>query len=312
MLYGHGKHTYELVDEWARLPEGWYFDDASGLAIDSQDNVYILTRGKHPVMIFDRDGNFLNSWGEDYFHRAHGICIGLDGSIYCADNVLHTVSKFTSEGKMIMELGNSGNPSDTGFVHTGSSYTAQLHTIRRGGPPFNIPTGVALSSSGEIYVADGYGNARIHKFTADGNLMFSWGEPGGAPGQFRIPHCVRVDKQDHVWVADRENNRIQIFNAQGEFLNQWTNLIRPNDIFFDDNESVYVSGLDLQLKIFSSAGDLLASWGSQGRDKDTAIFLAPHVIAVDSCGDIYVGEVAKAFAGVDRGSRAVLKFTKRD
>ena len=185
----------------------------------------------------------------------------------------------------------------------------------RGGPPFNRPTGVALSSSGEIYVSDGYGNARVHKFAPDGTLLFSWGEAGGAPGQFRSPHSVWVDKQERVWVTDRENHRIQIFNAQGEFLSQWYDVFAPDGIFIDDEETVYVAELSPGVSIFTIDGKLLARWDCRGLDRETAIstaiFLGPHAVAVDSQGDLYVGDVPMVMAGVDRGSRALLKFARR-
>jgi len=312
MLYGVGKYKYELVDEWAKYPKGWSFLDVCGLAIDSQDRVYILNRGIHPVMVFDHDGNLLTAWGQGFFKRAHGSCIGPDGSVYCTDDGHHTVSKFTPEGKLLLELGNKDKPSDTGFVHTlGLTMTACLHTIKRSGPPFNRPTGVALSSTGEIYVSDGYGNARVHKFSPDGVLLLSWGELGTAVGQFRLPHSIWVDKRERVWVVDRENSRIQIFNAQGDFLSQWTHLSRPTDIFIDDEGTVYVSELNQRVSIFTIDGELLARWGNEERHKETPLFVAPHTIAVDSRGDIYIGEVSMAAAKVDRGPRTVQKFAKR-
>ncbi len=311
MLYGTGKYTYELVDGWAKIPEGWSFIDVCGLSIDSQDRVYVLSRSAHPVMVFDREGNLLTSWGEGFFKRAHGSCVGPDGPVYCTDDGNHTVSKFTPEGTLLQVLGSKDQPSDTGYVQQSDFYES-LATIRRGGPPFNRPTGIALSSSGEIYVSDGYGNARVHKFTPDGTLLFSWGEPGTAPGQFRVPHSVWVDKQERVWVADRENNRIQIFNAQGEFLNQWTDLSLPCTLAIDDEETVYVSELSRRVSIFTIDGKLLARWGSQQEeDKETALFIAPHAIAVDSQGDLYIGEIRPGMGEVDQGSRAVQKFARR-
>ncbi len=306
MAYGTGKYTYELVDGWAKCPAGWSFIDVCGLSIDSQDRVYILSRSAHPVAVFDREGNLLTSWGEGFFKRAHGTCVGPDGSVYCTDDGNHTVSKFTPDGKLLLTLGNKDQPSDTGYVRKEG-----LATIKRGGPPFNRPTGVALSSSGEIYVSDGYRNARVHKFTPDGTLLFSWGEPGNAPGQFRTPHSIWVDKRERVWVADRENNRVQIFDARGEFLSQWTDLSLPTDIFIDDEETVYISELSRRVSIFTINSKLLARWDSQGQVKETDLFLAPHTIAVDSKGDLYVGEVSWAHDRIDRGSRTVLKFARR-
>lgn len=315
MLYGTGKYTYELVDGWAKYPEGFSFFDVGGLSIDSQDRVYVLSRSAHPVMVFDREGNLLTSWGEGLFKRAHGICVGPDGSIYCTDCGNHTVSKFTPEGKLLLTLGNKDQPSETGYMKQPDP-DESVATIRRSGPPFNSPTGVALSSSGEIYVSDGYGNARVHKFSPDGTLLLSWGEPGDAPGQFRWPHSVFVDKWERVWVVDRRNDRIQIFNAKGEFLSQWTGLRYPTGIFIDGEETVYVSEIGRQVNMFTIDGKLLVRWGmsrlvtSQGQDKKTALFLAPHTIAVDSRGDLYVGEVSMTEFGVDRGPRTVQKFAR--
>ena len=328
MAYGTGKYTYELVEEWAKLPEGWSFRDVPGLAIDSQDRVYVFSRSDHPVTVFDRDGNLLTSWGDRSDGRAHGIRIGPDGSVYCTyDKVSHTVCKYTPEGKLLMTLGdNKGQPSETGYSEverTGPARPAtveelseRLATIKRGGPPFNRPTGIALSSSGEIYVSDGYGNARVHKFAPDGNLLFSWGEPGTGPGQFMLPHDILVDKQERVWVCDRHNGRIQIFDAQGKFLDQRTDLSHPCNVFIDDEETVYVSEIKERpnVSIFTIDGELVARWGSRKEDKDNALFLSdggPHALVVDSRGDIYVGEIRMAMADTDPGHRAVLKFARK-
>ncbi len=263
MLYGTGKYTYELVDGWAKIPKRWSFDSVPSLFVDSQDRVYVFNRGAHPVMIFDREGNLLTSWGEGLFKMAHGMCVGPDGSVYCTDAGSHTVSKFTPEGKLLLVLGNKDQPSETGFVGflKEPDPDDMVASIRRSGPPFNSPTGVALSSSGEIYVSDGYGNARVHKFSPDGTLLLSWGEPGDAPGHFRWPHAVWVDKQERVWVCDRSNNRVQIFNGKGEFLDQRTDLNLPNTLVMDNEETVYVAELSRRVSIFTIDGKLLARWG---------------------------------------------------
>ncbi len=314
MLYGTGKYTYELVEGWAKLPEGWSFPDASGLHVDSQDRVYVFTGVGRRIMIFDREGNLLTSWGEEFFtgprSRPHGGYVGPDGSIYAADDWNHTVSKFTPDGKLLMTLGNKDQPSDTGYVNKGS-VDEKYAMIKRSGPPFNRPTDVTLSSSGEIYVSDGYGNARVHKFAPDGTLLSSWGDPGTAPGQFRALHGITLDKQERVWIADRENSRIQIFTAQGEFLNQWTDVKRPQRVWFDDEETVYISEFAQRISIFTIDGKLLARWGNEGKDDIMALFSAPHAHAVDSHGDLYVGEVAMSRLGIDRGPRALQKFARR-
>ncbi len=315
MSFGSGKYTYELVDGWAKLPEGASFLDIGGISIDAQDRVYVLNRSaEHPIMVFDREGNFLRSWGKGLFKRAHGSGVGPDGAIYCTDDKNHTVRKFSPEGEVLMTLGNEDQPSDTGYVEEYLDFFWSLNTIARGGPPFNRPTGVSVADTGTIYVADGYGNARIHKFTPDGKLLLSWGEPGYGPGEFRLPHDVFVDKQERVWVPDRENSRIQIFDSNGKFLDQWENVFRPTDVFIDDEGIVYVSELCLRFSIFSPDGELLARWGTQaGENLDNALFIAPHTVALDSRGDIYVGEVSWTSYSrhIDRGSNVLRKFVHK-
>jgi len=292
------------------LPEGLSLLDVGGISVDAQDRVYVLNRSKYPIMIFDREGNLLKKWGEDLFNRAHGSCIGPDGSVYCTDDRNHVVFKFSSGGELLMTLGTKGEYTDTGYVRT-FDFWESLGRITKGAPPFNRPTGVALSSQGEIYIADGYGNARIHKFTPDGKLMFSWGEPGGRPGEFRLPHTIRVDKQDRVWVTDRENHRVQIFDAQGKFLDQWTDFIRPTDVCIDDDGTVYASEMGMRVSIWNSKGEMITRWGNAGLDKESALFLAPHAVAVDSRGDLYVGEVSNTYAGVDKGPKTLQKFIRK-
>lgn len=309
MLYGAGEYTYELVDGWAKYPADWSLLDVAGLAIDAQDRVYVLNRCTHPVMVFDREGNFLTHWGDGLFQRAHGAGISPDGSIYCTDDGLHVIYKFTPEGELLQTIGNKGQPSDTGYIPEWHNIFWSLTTITHGGPPFNRPTGVAIAPSGEIYVADGYGNACVHKFSPDGTLLFSWGEPGFKPGQFRLPHFICLDKQERVWISDRENSRIQIFDSQGKFLDQWEDFIRPTDIQIDRNGIVYVTELCQRVTILNLDGQVLTRFGNQGgKDLDKALFIAPHTVAIDSHGDIYVGEVSLAGAAVDRGPRTVQKF----
>jgi sugar lactone lactonase YvrE len=317
VLYGKGKYQYELVEGWAKYPRRYSMVDGAGLAVDSQDRIWVLTRGNHPIMVFDLDGNLLKTMGEEDifagFHRinvgAHGIRVGPDGCIYCADDTNHVVLKLSPDGKVIMTLGNKGKPSDTGYVKMHLPGPS-METIKRPGPPFNRPTGVALSSSGEIFVSDGYGNSRVHKFAPDGTLLLSWGEPGTGPGQFRLVHDIWVDKRDHVWACDRENRRIQVFDKNGKFLNQITNLDRPAALFIDAEDTVYVSELGPKnpgVSIFTIDGKLLARWGNQkGASQANALFYGPHSIAVDSRGDIYVGEI-----GCMTGNDAMCKFIRR-
>lgn len=309
MKVGSDKFGYRVEDRWAKLPAGWSFVEVAGIATDSRDRVYVFNRGEHPVIVFDCDGNFMGSWGERAFKRPHGIFIGPDDSVYLVDDQDHTVRKFTSDGRLLLTLGVSGQPSDTGAV--GNDY----RTVQRGAPPFNFPTNLALSARGELYVSDGYGNCRMHKFSARGDLLFSWGEQGIGPGQFRLPHGVTVGPEGIVYVADRENSRIQLFTSEGKFAGQWTDVARPCQVFVDSDGYVYVAELGFRagmwpgvsppasnapggrVSIFDWEGKLQARWGGGENPCSPGDFFAPHDIWVDSRGDIYVGEVTMSAGG---------------
>lgn len=303
---------YEADACWSKLPAGMVWTETVAVATDAQDRVYVFNRGPHPVMVFTPEGNFIRSWGEGVFTRAHGIFIGADETVYCTDDADHTVKKFTLDGRLLLTLGTSGKPSDTGAT------SIDYRTILRAGPPFHYPTNVAVSPQGELYVSDGYGNARIHKFAADGRLIFSWGEPGNKPGQFHVPHGIAVDSQGTVYVADRENSRIQLFAPDGSFLSQWTDVVRPCQVFIDKEGDIYVAELGFRagmwpgttapspeapggrVSIFDRFGELLARWGGGLNPCAPGDFFAPHGIWCDSRGDIYVAEVTMS-AGGNRG-----------
>ncbi|MEF8778856.1 MAG: peptidyl-alpha-hydroxyglycine alpha-amidating lyase family protein [Natronomonas sp.] len=307
MQYGSGDHVYELVDEWADLPVD-SFVDAGRVCIDEHGDVLVLNRSERPVMKFDSTGTFLDSWGEGYFSdRPHGMGIGPEGNVYCTDDGNHTVRKFTPEGELLMTVGTENEPSETGHRHA-SDIFERIASITQSAGPFNGPTGVTVLDSGEIFVADGYGNARIHVFGPEGERRRSWGDPGVDSGEFRLPHSIHHDGEDRIWVTDRENSRIQIFDTDGEFLTEWTDLIRPTGLAID-GETVYVAELCRRLSVFTIDGKLLARWGNENHPDDP-LFLAPHTVAVDSDGDLYVGETAYSYADTDRGVRTVQKFER--
>jgi DNA-binding beta-propeller fold protein YncE len=297
---------YRADADWARLPEGWSWLEVAGVATDSHDRVFVFARGDHPILVFDRDGTFLASWGEGVFVRPHGITIGPDDAVYCSDDNDHTVRKFTPDGQLLLTLGTSGRPSDTGAT------SMDYRTIRRAGPPFHYPTNLALSPTGEMYVTDGYGNARVHRFAPDGRLVSSWGEPGSGPGQFHLPHGIAVD-QGTVYVADRENSRVQLFSPEGRFLDQWTDVARPCQVFVAAG-LIYVAELGFRaghwpgttyppdgsggrVSVFDQRGELRARWGGGDDPCAPGDFFAPHGICVDSRGDVYVAEVVLSGGG---------------
>lgn len=318
---------YDVDDNWAQLPPDLNWNEVSAVATDSRDRVYLFNRGRQPIIVLDRDGTFVDAWGEGIFARAHGLTIGPDDALYCVDDLNHTVRRFTTDGAWVWTLGKSGKPSDTGAT------SVDFRSILRVGPPFHFPTNLAIAPSGEMYVSDGYGNARIHKFSPDGELLLSWGEPGCGPGQFRIPHGIAVDRMGTVFVADRENSRIQLFTPNGEYVSSWTDVSRPCQVFIDDGGAVYVAELGFRagmwpgtsapgdatggrVSIFDPQGALVARWGGGDRPCEPGDFFAPHDIWVDSRGDIYVAEVVMS-AGGNRGlvspqCHSLQKFIRRD
>ena len=308
-VVGSGKFVYEADDSCVQVPAGLELGEAVGIAVDSQDRLFVFNRGgTQPVMVFDRDGAFVQMWGDALFVRPHGIFIGPDDSVYLTDDKDHTVRKFTPDGQLLMTLGTRGEASDTGVEN--SNY----RTIQHPGPPFNLPTNLALAPDGRMYVSDGYGNCCVHTFSPGGELLNSWGAPGQGPGEFQIPHGIGVDQAGNVVVADRENSRLQWFTPEGEFLEQWTDVARPDNVFLDNDDNLYVAELGWhagtpdprpdetggRVSIFSRDGALLARWGGGRTPYAAGDFIAPHDIWLDSRGNVYVGEVTIS-AAVARG-----------
>jgi DNA-binding beta-propeller fold protein YncE len=243
------------------------------------------------MIVFDREGNFLRSWGEGVFSRAHGAHMAPDDTIYLTDDGDHTVRKCTLDGKVLLTIGIPGEPAP--FMS---------------GHPFRRCTHTALSPSNEIYVSDGYGNARIHKYTQDGRRLKSWGEPGSGPGEFNLPHNIACDADGWVYVADRENHRIQVFDGDGRFETQWHNLHRPSGMYMPPGRCpiCYVGeigpyyefnrgapNLGPRVSILSNDGDVLARITTEpAAGTGPGQFISPHGLAVDSRGDLYVGEVS--------------------
>ncbi len=212
---------YELIDGWEQLPAGLKHVDVAGVAVDSEDRVFILTRGDARVIVYNPNGTFRSAWGEGVFTpRAHGITIASDDTVYCVDDGRHVVFHFDATGRLLNTLGTPNVASDSGYrgESAGVDTASQLKTITHGGPPFNRPTNLAVAGNGDLYVSDGYGNARVHRFDSGGRLLQSWGEPGTGPGQFNLPHGIAVSPDGKVFVADRENDRVQVFSPEGDYL----------------------------------------------------------------------------------------------
>jgi len=307
VIVGSGALTFRWVSGWGRLPAHVSLGDAPGVAVDSQDRLFVLQRGNPPVLIFDRNGNFEGSWGEGIFKRPHGIFIAPDDSVYCVDDEGQTVRRFTPDGQLGLEIARPDQSAVTGYRR------GNHRSVLRSAPPFCYPTDSALSPDPEhILVTDGYGNARVHRFDQKGNLVSSFGEPGERPAQFIIPHGILVDHDGTMFVSDRENERIQVFDASGKFLSAWNDVHCPNNVALGPDGLFYVAELGRTIQGSAGAkrvvedairpritarerdGSIVAAW--EAPEPDTPYF-APHGIALDSYGDIYVGEVSASNSG---------------
>ena len=305
--------NYRPVEKWGVLPDGMSFVEATSVAVDGNDDVYVFNRGKHPVIVFDRAGRFKRTWGEGVFRRAHGITVGPDGTLWLTDDLHHTIRQFTIDGQCLLTIGDPDQPATL-----------------QGGKPFNRPAHVEISpKTGDVYISDGYGNSRVHKYDPKGRHLMSWGEPGTDPGCFNLPHNIATDAAGLVYVADRENHRVQIFDPNGRYLAQWNNLHRPcglaadarlGDIFFVGELPTHlavnkdVPNLGARVSILSIKGQLLGRIGGRFAGEKPGEFVAPHGCAVDSHGDLYVAEVSWTAQGSHeqppREIRSLQKFER--
>jgi DNA-binding beta-propeller fold protein YncE len=296
---------------WAKIPHGIWLREATAVAVDSQDRVYVFSRGNMPVLVFDPDGNVVDMWGNDdpysgtaeltdpygnkmmtwpgnRFVWPHAIRADREDNLWLVDVTGCKIYKTDRKGKELLTLG-TGKPSP-----------------RQGGEPFNRPTDVAVSArTGDIFVSDGYGNSRVHRYDKTGKLLKSWGEPGSDPGQFSLPHNIAMVGDDQVIVCDRENFRVQVFTIEGEFVRQW-HVHHPVAVFAGQGEdtNVYVAeqgppmlqrgvaNLGNRVSIYTREGELVTRIGNPHYGEHPDQFLWPHAIAVDSHGDIYVADVS--------------------
>ena len=259
------------------MPEGWHFGRVSAVATDSNNHVFVFHRGEvaDPIVVFDSEGNYLRSLGGDMdFGNEHGMRIDRHDNIWVTDNGKHTVMKFSNDGELLMKLGVEGEAGTTDET-------------------FDRPADIAFGPNDELYVADGYGNSRVVKYDAEGSFVTTWGTPGSAPGEFDLVHSVAVDSQGNVYASDRENNRIQIFDAEGNLLRMWTHLGATQNIFITPDDQVWVithrdnvenitydtlAGRIMRVDI--DTGEVLGAMESPG-----------HWIDVSHTGEIFIGSL---------------------
>lgn len=273
--FGIGDYQYELVEGWPALPKPGV---ASDVVLDSYGRAYIAYRAwPHPeipggaILVFDENGSLLDTWGEGIYTTPHGLWINPQDEIFLTDSADHTVRKYAPSGELLMTLGTKGKPGTVGA-------------------PFNRPTRAVQSPSGDIFVGDGYGQNRVHRFTSRGELITSWGADGNGPGQFNLPHDVTVDSDEKVYVMDRENNRCQIFDVDGNYLTEWKNIPIPQDSFFGDDQLLHIATAHEGIHIMSLDGNLVTRWNQEG-SLPGQFRGYPHGIWIDGNANAYIAEV---------------------
>jgi NHL repeat len=283
---------YVVDAAWPQKPAQFKWGQMPGIAVDASDQVYIFTRSQPAVQIYRTDGTFVRAWYMDDFAGAHFIRVGPAGNIWTANIISHVVRKYSPDGKLLLTLGEPG--------HAGAD---------RG--HFDKPTDMAVLPSGDIYVSDGYGNRRIVHFNAKGKYINEWGRAGTEPGQFAVPHSIVADSRDRLYVADRENARIQVFDANGKLLAVWADRITPWGLYMTRNQELWVCGSSCvkdpktgQWSVTPPPDQLVMKLNLKGEvllrvplSKTTA---PPgkigevnwvHAIALDSQGNLYLGDI---------------------
>jgi len=266
------KLAYEVDAAWPRLPAGWNLAETPAVSVDAEENVYVFHRGEHPIMVFDKDGKFLRSFGDGVYASTHGLRVDKEGNIWTTDVENHVVLKMDNKGRIRMVLGRRG-------------------VAEEADDRFKMPTDVAISSNGDIYISDGYGNSRIVQLSKDGRFIRAWGKRGTGPGEFNTPHSIALDKQGRVYVADRENFRIQVFDSEGKFLQQWSHVGSPWGLFITEDQSLFMTdGYNNRVLKMNLDGQILGSLGEHGK-LPGQFELCHHLSIGPITKSLYVGEI---------------------
>lgn len=260
-----------LVPDWPVLPAGWTLQETAGVAVDAREHVFVFHRGTPSIVEFDPTGNVVRSWSDGVYVRPHALKFDPEGNLWAVDDGGHVVTKLDARGRVRLVLGRKLTPGEN------EEY-------------FNRPTDVAFGPDGSIYVADGYGNARIVKFDREGRFVTAWGRKGAAEGEFNLPHAVVVDRRGRVYVGDRDNARIQIFEADGRFVAQWKHVGSPWGLALVEDKFLFLcDGYANRIVKLDLAGNVLGTIGRPGRMPGQLNFC--HHLAVGPSGSVYVAEI---------------------
>lgn len=264
LVFGLGEKRYNVYKDWGRLPDSLSFHHISAISMNHNEQILVLQRSQPFLHIFTKEGEWVDSWENETIVDAHYLHITSDGRVIVVDRDQHRLVIFNQTGEIIDIIGDAENPGNLGA-------------------PFNHPTDLTETKSGHFYVADGYGNSCVHHFDENWNLLHTWGEKGVEKGAFSTPHAIEVDNHQQLYVTDRENNRVQIFNQEGEFIQEIKDVYYPMDICFDRDGYVYITDQTPSLNLFNSEGNFL------GRSRTFGVY--GHGITVDRQGSIYIAEM---------------------
>ena len=288
---------YILDNSWPNLPDGFVLGQVTGVGIDTSQNILLFHRADRKwstpfpsntitsptiLEVDGATGNLLKSWCKNSFIMPHGLTVDNENNVWVTDVAFHQIFKFTHEGTLLLKIGEQGIPGND--------------SLR-----FNMPTDIAVCKDGSFYVSDGYGNSRVVKFSKTGKYLFEWGKKGNRKGEFNTPHGIDLDRDGNVYVADRENNRIQKFDALGNFIDEWKNpeakQLYSLTIEKSSNELYAIDYLTISDKVIKGSDILFLNskfnldnrlGRSGGYDGHVCRY---HDIAVDKDGNIYVGDI---------------------
>jgi len=272
---------YVAVADPVTLPAGVTMGAPASVAFDAKGHLWVLNRGPQPVMEFDESGKFLRSLGEGMFTRTHGLRLDGDGNIWVTDVGAHIVVKFSPQGQALLTLGTKGQAGDW-------NESTQSHH-------FTEPNDLAFGRNGDIFVVQGHtpgrGDPRVLKFDKGGNFIKTWGGKGTEPGKFEVAHGIAVDAKGLLWVADRENQRIQVFDQDGIFVRELKYAGLPCGLDIGPRYIYMVNGFAGQLLRLDLDGKVLAATGKPG--KELGEFGEAHFVAVSPKGEVFVADTVK-------------------